>query len=151
MPHPMLYGSRIRGYAPYAQGLWFSPTEWIIRWIPHKRKLANPFILFRTMNNFLYHILPIMHAYNAGISGLRSYMPDSGQKTWLRSYAQLRSYISTPDDFTTPVVYPDSDRCHVFGRISRLWSHFPTSVDIMTLVVPRVLPPHLMDDFAWLS
>jgi hypothetical protein len=30
--------------------------------------LANLFILFRTMNKFSYHILPIIHAYNAGIS-----------------------------------------------------------------------------------
>jgi hypothetical protein len=29
------------GHAPYAHGLWFGPTEWIIRRITHKRKSAK--------------------------------------------------------------------------------------------------------------
>jgi hypothetical protein len=63
-----------------------------------------------------------MHDYNAGISPLRSEdatpvvcttsverrdsgrMPDSGRKTRLWSYAQLRS------EDMTPVIYPDSRR-----------------------------------------
>jgi hypothetical protein len=41
MPHLMLHGLRLRGYAPYAHGLQSSPTERIILRMNHKRKLAN--------------------------------------------------------------------------------------------------------------
>jgi hypothetical protein len=68
----MLYGSRLRGYVPYARGLRSSLAEWIILRMTRKRKLANSFILFGAMNKFSCLILPIIHAYNAGISRLRS-------------------------------------------------------------------------------
>jgi hypothetical protein len=41
MPRLMLYGSRLRGYAPYARGLRSGPTEWLILRMARKRKLAN--------------------------------------------------------------------------------------------------------------
>jgi hypothetical protein len=49
------------------------------------------------MNEFSYHILPIIHAYDAGISQLWSYV-----RLW--SYARLWL-----EDMTL-VVYPDSGR-----------------------------------------
>jgi hypothetical protein len=111
IPRPMQYGSRLRGYTPYAQGLWSVPTEWIIQWMARKRKLANLFILFKVINKFSYRILPIIYAYNAWRSQLWWNIPtpvkhpDSG---WT---SQLRSYI------VTPVAYHDS------GRTFRLRSH----------------------------
>jgi hypothetical protein len=122
MPHPLIYGSCLRGYVPYARGLRSSPVEWIILWMAHKRKLANSFILFGAMNKFSCLILPIIHAYNVGISQLRSEdvtlvvcptpvgrhdsdrMPNSGWRMRLWSYARLRS-----EDIIL-VVYPDSRR-----------------------------------------
>jgi hypothetical protein len=93
-----------------------------------QEEIGYLFILFKTLDKFLYHILPIIHAYNAGISRLRSY-------TRLRSHARLRSYIQTsvplPDqtlvDVTTSDVSLDS------GRASWLRS--------MSMSV--VLPPQL--------
>jgi hypothetical protein len=64
----MLYGSRLRGYVPYARRLQSGLTEWIILRMAGKRKLVNFFILFGAMNKFSYLILPIIHAYNVGIS-----------------------------------------------------------------------------------
>jgi hypothetical protein len=97
------------------------------------------------MNKFSYHILPIIHAYDAGISRLWSY-------AWLWSYARLRS------EDTTSVLCPTPIKRHDSGRISRLRSHFLALVDITTpvvspdsrrasrlwpLSVPHVLPPQL--------
>jgi hypothetical protein len=62
-----------------------------------QEEIGQLFILFRTLDKFSYHILPIIHAYNAGISRLRSYAR-------LRTHAQLRS-----EDMTL-IVYPDSGR-----------------------------------------
>jgi hypothetical protein len=73
MPHPMLYGSRLCDYTPYARGLRSGPAEWITLRMTHKGKLAKPFILFGAMNKFSCLILPIIHAYNVGISRLQSY------------------------------------------------------------------------------
>jgi hypothetical protein len=50
------------------------------------------------MNEFSYHILPIIHAYNVGTSQLQL-------------YAQLRSKDMTP------IVYPDSGRRYNSGCI----------------------------------
>jgi hypothetical protein len=50
------------------------------------------------MNKFSFHILPIIHAYNAGIS-------------WPRLYARLQWYIPTLDALL------DSGRCHDSGRL----------------------------------
>jgi hypothetical protein len=68
------------------------------------------------MNEFSYHILPVIHASTVGISRLRS-------------YARLRS-----EDATT-VICPTPVRRYDSGRISRLRSHFLTPFDVMTLVV----------------
>jgi hypothetical protein len=68
-----------------------------------QEEIGWPFILFRTLDKFPYHILPIIDAYDAGIS-------------WLRSYARLRSHAQLWSEDMTPVVYLDSD------RPSRLWS-----------------------------
>jgi hypothetical protein len=73
MPRLMFYGSRLCSYVPYAHGLRSGPIEWIILRMAHKRKLANSFILLRAMNKFSCLMLPIINAYNAGISQLQSY------------------------------------------------------------------------------
>jgi hypothetical protein len=49
-------------------------------------------------------------------------MPNSGQKTWLRSYARLWL-----DDMTS-AIYPDSDRPSQLRSTSWLWSYLLTSV-----------------------
>jgi hypothetical protein len=113
MPRPMLYGSRISNDASYACGLWSNPAEWIILWMDRKSKLANN-LSIHSNNVFSFHILPIIHAYNIGISWLRSYTrfelharlrledmtsviyPDSGRPSRLRSTSQLRTYLLTP-------------------------------------------------------
>jgi hypothetical protein len=136
----MLYGSGLHGYVPHAHKLWYSSAEWIILRMDRKRKLTNFFILFGAMNKFSCLILPIIHAYNVGISRLRSegmtlvvcptlvgrrdfcHMPDSGRKTRLRSYARLRL------EDMTPVVYPDSKCTFWFRLMSRLWSYHLTLV-----------------------
>jgi hypothetical protein len=145
MPRPMLYGSRLHGYTPYAQGLWSVLAEWIILRMAHKGKLANPFILFRAMNKFSCLILPIIHAYDTGISRLRSY-------AWPWWYAWLWSEDTTSIVCPTPIGIYDS------SRISWLQLHFLTPIDVMTPVVspdsdhasqlwpmsmPHVLPPQL--------
>jgi hypothetical protein len=140
MPHPMIYRPCLRGYAPYTQGIRSSLTEWIIRQIARMRKLANLFILFRAMNNFSYLILPIIHAYNAGISQLQlharlwsedltpvgwrnsDHMPHSDWKMQLQSYARLRSHVRLRLEDATPVVCPTSIGRYDSGRISLLWS-----------------------------
>jgi hypothetical protein len=85
MPHPMLYGSCLRGYTPYAQGLRSGSTEWIIlQRMARKGKLANPFILFGAM---IFHVLYyplymlIMQVYHDS-SRMCDFgrMPDSDQK-----------------------------------------------------------------------
>jgi hypothetical protein len=60
------------------------------------------FYLFKAMNEFSYHILLIIHVYNAGTSQLRSY-------TQLRLYARLRLHFLTSVDVMTSVVSPNSD------------------------------------------
>jgi hypothetical protein len=118
--------SRLRSYTPYARGLQSDSTEWIILWMTHKEKLANPFILFGAMNKFSCFILPIIHAYNAGIS-------------WLRL------------EDAALVIYPAPVGRYDSGCISWLWSHLPTSVDITTLIDERVpcLTTSTVKDFAW--
>jgi hypothetical protein len=140
MPCPMLYWSCLHGYVPYTRGLRSGPAEWIILWMARKRKLANSFILFVAMNKFSCLILPIIHAYNVGISWLWSedetpfvcltlvgrhnfdHMPDSGWRTWLWSYARLRS------EDMTPIVYPDSRCTSRFQSTSQLRSYLLTPV-----------------------
>jgi hypothetical protein len=121
MPHMMLYRSRLHGYTPYAQGLRSSPADWIILLMARNGKLANPCTLFGAMNKFLYLILLIIHAYNTGIS-------------WLRLYAQLRSYARFWSEDATPIVCPTQIRRYDSYRTSQLWSHFLTSANITTPV-----------------
>jgi hypothetical protein len=107
----MLYGSRLRGYTPYARGLRSGLTEWIIWRIIHKRKLANCFIYSEQWMNFhiIYYPLCmfIMQVYH-----------DSDRKMRHRSYTRLRSEDATPVVYPTPVGRYDS------GRITWLHMHF---------------------------
>jgi hypothetical protein len=153
----MLYGLRLCGYIPYAHGLQSSPAEWIILQMTHKRKLANSFVLFGAMNKFSCLILPIIHAYNAGIFWLRSEdvtsvvcptpvrrhdsdsMPDSGRRMQLWSYARHRLYILTLD------ALPYSGRRHSFDRISWLRSRITALVDERA----TCLTTSAVKDFAW--
>jgi hypothetical protein len=68
MTRLMLYGSHLCSYTPNARGLWFRLAEWIILRMARKVKLANPFLLFGAMDKFSCLILPIIHAYNVGVS-----------------------------------------------------------------------------------
>jgi hypothetical protein len=89
MPCPMLYGSRLRGYVPYARGLWFDPAEWIILWMARKRKLANYLSYSEHCFHIIYYSLYmlIMEVYHdSGCMPDFGRMPDSDQKIWLWSY-----------------------------------------------------------------
>jgi hypothetical protein len=123
----MIYvtSNAIRVTPPWLHTLRSGATVWTVRVdnTTNSSKPANLFILFREMNKFLYHILPIIHAYNAGTSRL--------DRT-----SRLRSYIPTP------VIHPDSD------RTIQLCSHISTLVVHHDSGVPCILPPCLMDDFA---
>jgi hypothetical protein len=105
MPHPMLYGSHLHGYAPYARGLKSGLIEWIILRMARKKKLANHLSYSEHWINFhiIYYPLYmlIMQVYYDS-----SRMRDSGQKI------RLRSYIPTHD------ALPNSGRRHNFGRLS---------------------------------
>jgi hypothetical protein len=82
---------------PYAHRLRSGPTEWIIRQIAHKRKSANILSYSKQWISFSYHLLPIIHAYNAGTSRLWSHItapivdPDSSRTAWLGSNIAPRS------------------------------------------------------------
>jgi hypothetical protein len=116
MPHPLLYGSRICGYAPYTHGLRYDPAEWVILRMTHKRKLTNHLSYSEQWINFHIICYPlymlIVQVYHDS-----SCMRDSGRISRLLSH------------FLTPVALPDSGRCHNFGRISRLWLRITTPVD----------------------
>jgi hypothetical protein len=56
------------------------------------------------MNKFSFHILPIIHAYNAGISWLLSYLPTPVIYPDFGRTSQLWMYL------LTPVKYHDSDQ-----------------------------------------
>jgi hypothetical protein len=142
MPRLMLYGSRLHDYAPYARGLRSGLAEWIILWMTRKRKLADCLSYSEHWINF--HILAIIHAYNTGISRLRSHVRlrskdmtsviyDSGWKIWLRSY------------IPTPVVLPNSDRRHNFGCLSWLRLHITTLVNEHA----ACLTTSAVKDFVW--
>jgi hypothetical protein len=147
MPHLMLYRSRLHGYTPYAWGLRSGPAGWIILWMAHKVKLANPFILFLALNKFSCLILPIIYAYNTGISRLRLYA-----RLWLQD--------------VTLIVYLTPVRRYDSGHISRLQSHFSISVKRndssriswlwLCITAPvneqaTCLTTSAVKDFAWLS
>jgi hypothetical protein len=78
----MLYGSRLRGYAPYARRLWSGLAEWIILRIARKRKLANCLSYSEHWINFhikyypLY-MLVIQVYYDSGCMRDFGCMPDS--------------------------------------------------------------------------
>jgi hypothetical protein len=59
MPRPMLYGSCLGGYVPYAHGLWSGPAEWIILRMAHKRKLANCLSYSEHWINFYIFYYPL--------------------------------------------------------------------------------------------
>jgi hypothetical protein len=115
-------------FAPYARGLWSGLTEWIIVRMAHKRKLANRL----SYSEHWINILPIIYAYNAGISWLRSY-------AWLQLHARLRpytwfrSYVPTLVTFPTPVDLTTLDVSSDSGHPSRLRS----------MSSPLALPPQL--------
>jgi hypothetical protein len=67
------------------------------------------------MNEFSYHILPIIHAYNTCIS-------------WLWSYARLRSKDTAPVVCSTPVRRRVSSRMPDSSRKKWLWSYILTPV-----------------------
>jgi hypothetical protein len=48
MPRPMLYGSHLHGYTPYAQGLRLSLIEWIIQRMNRKSEISQPFYRIQT-------------------------------------------------------------------------------------------------------
>jgi hypothetical protein len=121
MPHPMLHGLCLRGYAPYSHGLWSGSTKWIIRRIAHKRKSTSLLSYSKKWISFSYHLLPIIHVYDVGISRLRSY-------AWLWSYARLRSEDVIPVVCPTPVGRHDSGRMSRFRSTSRLWSYLLTLI-----------------------
>jgi hypothetical protein len=73
------------------------------------------------MNEFSYHILPIIHAHDAGISRLWSYAS-------LWSYGRLRSEDATPVVCPTPVERHDSDCISWLRLTSQLRSYLPTPV-----------------------
>jgi hypothetical protein len=60
-------------------------------------------------------MLPIIQAYNAGIS-------------WLRSYARLRSHDQLRSKDITPVVYPDSGHTSWLRSTSQLWMSLLTPI-----------------------
>jgi hypothetical protein len=70
-----------------------------------QEEIDQLFILFRTLDKISYHILLIMHAYNAGISWLRSYV-------WLQSHASCTSWLWSTSQLRmsllTLVVHHDS-------------------------------------------
>jgi hypothetical protein len=78
MLRPMLYGSCLRCYAPYARGLWSCPAEWIILQMARKRKLAS--YLSYSEHGIHFHIIYyplymlIMQMYHAS-----SHMRDFGR------------------------------------------------------------------------
>jgi hypothetical protein len=102
MPHPILHGLRLHGYAPYACGLRSNPTEWIIWQIAHKRKSTNILSYSKQWISFSYHLLSIIHAYNVGTSWLWSHITasdvdlDSNRAAWLdRDIASQLSHLSS--------------------------------------------------------
>jgi hypothetical protein len=88
MPHLMLYGRCLRGYAPYAPGLQSGPIERIIWWITRKRKLANllSYIIMLIMQ--VDHDFGRMHNFGR--------MPNSSRPSRLWSTSQLQTYLLTP-------------------------------------------------------
>jgi hypothetical protein len=122
MPCPMLYGSCLCDYVPYAHGLRSGPTEWIIPQISCKRKLASclsyseHWINFRIIYYLLYMLI-MQECHNSDHMHNFGHMPDYSQKIW------LRSYIMTPVVCVTPVVWPTLVGRYDSGRISWLRSY----------------------------
>jgi hypothetical protein len=98
-------------------GLWSSLTEWIIRRIAHKRKLANHFILFKTIKKFVHVIYFPLYKLTVQVHH------DSGHTSQLRS------------GYPTSIALPDSNLYvltlvarHDFSHTSRLQSHILTLI-----------------------
>jgi hypothetical protein len=118
----MLYGSRLRGYAPYAHGLWSGLVEWIILRMTRKRKLANclsysEYLKFFHIIYYSLYMLIMQVYHDSGCIHGFGHMPYSGQKIW------LRSYILTSVDVTTLDVSPDSGYASNSGQWVRRLSY----------------------------
>jgi hypothetical protein len=100
MPHPMLYGPCLCGYAPYTHELWSGPAGWIILRMARKRKLVNRLSYSEHWIHFYIIYYPlyklIMHVYHDS-SHMHDFgrMPDCSWKIWLRSMSQLRTHLLT--------------------------------------------------------
>jgi hypothetical protein len=100
MPRPMLYGSRLRGYTPYAHGLRSGPAEWIILQMTHNWKFTNRLSYLEHWINFYIIYYPlymlIMQVYH-DFSRMCDFghMPDSGHPSRLLSTSQLRTHLLT--------------------------------------------------------
>jgi hypothetical protein len=103
----MLYGPCLRCYAPYAWVLRSNPTEWIIRRIARKRKLANPFISFETM--IFFHII-----YYPLYMLIMQAHPAFDRWSWLQSCMR------------NPVMHHDSGRTSQHWSTSQLWLNITT-------------------------
>jgi hypothetical protein len=125
MPHLMLYGTRLRGYAPYAHGLWSGSTEWIILRMAHKRKLANRLSYSKHWISFhiIYYPLYIL---------IMQLYHDSGSMRNSDRISQLRSHFLISADVTT-------------SNISPLWFCITTPINEHAIY----LTTSAVKDFAW--
>jgi hypothetical protein len=97
MPRPMLYGSRLRGYTPYACRLQSGPTKWIIWWITHKRKSTNLLSYITHYTCLQCRYLVTLGVCPTPVVCLTPVVyPNSSRTCWLWSTSQLRSYLLTP-------------------------------------------------------
>jgi hypothetical protein len=134
MPHPMLHGLRLRSYAPYTRGLQSGPTEWIIWWIAHKRKLANLLSYSKQWISFSYHLLPIIHAYNASTSWLWLHIttlvvdPDSSHTAWLDS-----DITPWPSCLDSDIASMTRQQHRAMAKSPRQQHHAKTNVGLATL------------------
>jgi hypothetical protein len=76
-------------------GLRSGRNEWIIQWMTHKRKLANPLLYSEQWISFSYHLLPIIHA-DVGTSWLWLLIPSPVTHHSSSHRSRLRSHIKTP-------------------------------------------------------
>jgi hypothetical protein len=103
------------------------------------------FIAINTVFHIIYYPLYmlIMQVYHNSIR-MRDFgrMPDSGQKTWLRSYVRLQSHFPTPVDvvYLTLVTHHGSSQwaCHMYYHLSCERLHM-TELDDCSILQPRHL------------
>jgi hypothetical protein len=114
MSRLMLYGSRLRGYAPYAHGLRSGSAEWIVLRMARKRKLANCLSYSDHWINFYIIYYPLYMLI------MQAHL-DSGDTSW------LWSHFWAPVDIMTPAVSLDFDCASLLRSMS----------------TPPILPPQL--------